>query len=181
MGRVRWAADVTIQDLGSLGEVIGALATVATLLYLAIQIRANTRATQAEARRTNQQTRMSAHSEIIASEDVATIFDNGLKDRDLLSASERTRFDLLFSRMIGDAQILCEEEVEGYSNSRTVEYAITPLVRMLRAPGGAAYWAQWAHSFYPEFRDRIDAEIRVAAADPPSRPAAQQSASANSD
>jgi hypothetical protein len=33
---------VTIQDLGSIGELIAAIATVATLVYLAIQIRQNT-------------------------------------------------------------------------------------------------------------------------------------------
>ncbi len=40
-------ADVTIQDLGSLGELIAAIATVATLIYLAFQIRANTRSVRA--------------------------------------------------------------------------------------------------------------------------------------
>lgn len=33
---------MTISELGSIGELIGAVATVATLLYLALQIRANT-------------------------------------------------------------------------------------------------------------------------------------------
>ena len=33
---------MTIQDLGSIGELIAAIATIATLVYLAIQIRQNT-------------------------------------------------------------------------------------------------------------------------------------------
>lgn len=33
---------MTIQDLGSIGELIAAIATVATLAYLAVQIRQNT-------------------------------------------------------------------------------------------------------------------------------------------
>lgn len=45
-------ADVTIQDLGSLGELVAAIATVATLIYLAIQIRASNRLARAEASRT---------------------------------------------------------------------------------------------------------------------------------
>jgi len=40
---------MSISEWGSLGEVIGAIATVATLLYLALQIRANTK----QARLTN--------------------------------------------------------------------------------------------------------------------------------
>jgi len=38
---------MTIQDLGSIGELVAALATVATLIYLAAQIRQNTRAMKA--------------------------------------------------------------------------------------------------------------------------------------
>lgn len=42
---------MTIQDLGSLGEVIAAVATVATLVYLAIQIQTSNRLARAEASR----------------------------------------------------------------------------------------------------------------------------------
>jgi hypothetical protein len=34
---------MTVQDLGSIGELIAALATIATLVYLSVQIRQNTR------------------------------------------------------------------------------------------------------------------------------------------
>ena len=34
---------MTVQDLGSLGELIAAVATVTTLVYLAIQLKQNTR------------------------------------------------------------------------------------------------------------------------------------------
>lgn len=43
---------MTIQDLGSLGELVAAIATVATLGYLAVQIRASNRIARAEASRT---------------------------------------------------------------------------------------------------------------------------------
>ena len=42
---------MTIQDWGSIGELIAAVATVLTLIYLALQIRANTAAVKAESRR----------------------------------------------------------------------------------------------------------------------------------
>ena len=38
------AAEVTLQDLGNIGEFIGAIAVVISLVYLAAQIRQNTRA-----------------------------------------------------------------------------------------------------------------------------------------
>ena len=42
---------VTFEDLGNLGEVVAAIATVATLIYLAVQIRASNRLARAEASR----------------------------------------------------------------------------------------------------------------------------------
>ena len=42
---------MTLQDLGSLGEFVAAIATVVTLVYLAIQIRASNRLARAEASR----------------------------------------------------------------------------------------------------------------------------------
>ncbi len=42
---------MTIQDLGSIGEVVGAIATVASLIYLAVQVRASNRLARAEASR----------------------------------------------------------------------------------------------------------------------------------
>ena len=38
---------MTIQDLGSIGEFVAAIATLATLVYLALQIRQNTRSVRA--------------------------------------------------------------------------------------------------------------------------------------
>lgn len=41
---------MTIQDLGSLGEIIGAIAVVATLIYLVAQIRQNNELLRSESR-----------------------------------------------------------------------------------------------------------------------------------
>jgi hypothetical protein len=45
------AADLTIQDLGSFGEVVAAIATIGTLFYLAIQIHSSNRLARAEVSR----------------------------------------------------------------------------------------------------------------------------------
>lgn len=41
---------MTIQDLGSMGEFVAAIATVATIIYLAVQIRQNSKAVRAQVR-----------------------------------------------------------------------------------------------------------------------------------
>ncbi len=150
---------MTIQDLGSIGEVIGALATVATLAYLAIQIRANTRATLAEARRTTLHHRTSGLSEIIANESVARIFEKGLADRKSLSSTERIRFDTLLSRLVADCDLLVREQHEGFAETDMVDPSFVATTRLLRSPGGRQFWGQLRGSFTPAFQKRVDAVL----------------------
>jgi hypothetical protein len=86
---------VTIQELGSLGEFVAAIATIATLVYLAVQIRQNTAATRA-----------ASHHEITDSFNVinvalgsdpilAALFRRGGEDRAALREDERSQYDWL--------------------------------------------------------------------------------------
>lgn len=140
----------------SIGEVVGALATVATLFYVALQIRANTRATKAETRRTNQSNRLQAYSDIIAHEDVAVIFEKGLAHPESLSSTERVRFDFLFSKIAGDAAILMADHHDGLETFEMLDQTISGILPMLRSAGGRAYWSRWGKTFDPEFRSRVE-------------------------
>ncbi len=85
---------MTIQDYGSIGELIAAIATVATLAYLAIQIRHNT----AVGRATGTAAVTSAYIEfsLLLSQDaeLARVYFSGLADPEALKADEYARFDL---------------------------------------------------------------------------------------
>jgi hypothetical protein len=69
---IRGAADVTIQDLGNIGELIAAVATVLTLFYLAVQIRASTRVARLEALHSTTAATPS-HSVAIAQDRIAAV------------------------------------------------------------------------------------------------------------
>jgi hypothetical protein len=81
---------VTIQDLGSIGELVAAIATVATLAYLAIQIKAGTRRSRAQSdyarHSTNKQTLLSlAHDQQLAG-----VFRRGLASFESLEQIQST-------------------------------------------------------------------------------------------
>ena len=83
---------MTIQDLGSLGELIAAVATVSTLVYLAIQLKQNTRALRSQ---TFQQSSMdmSLTANAISSDgELARIVVKASDSLDYLSPEERIRF-----------------------------------------------------------------------------------------
>ncbi len=93
---------MTLQDLGSLGELVGGIAVVVSVVYLAIQIRHNTRGLD----QNSDLMRMSFENEIrreaiefrstiVADVDLAEIWRRGLAGDAALDPAEMARFHLL--------------------------------------------------------------------------------------
>ena len=83
---------MSIQDLGALGELVAAIATIATLLYLAIQIRQNNRNLHESTSASLNQGFASINSRLSSDEQFAEIFIRGRQDLEALSAVEVERF-----------------------------------------------------------------------------------------
>ena len=83
---------MTIQELGSLGELIAAIATVVTLIYLATQIRHNNKALAESTSAALNQSYASINSRISSDEQFAELFVRGRKDLRSLNPVEVERF-----------------------------------------------------------------------------------------
>ena len=101
---VGWAAFVTIQDLGSIGEFVAAIATLATLVYLALQIRQNTRSVQLSALEANVQAGNRVRELLIMDEGLSDLHSKGLQGYSQLDRAERLRFGLLLQNLFGSVQ-----------------------------------------------------------------------------
>jgi hypothetical protein len=154
---------MTLQDLGSIGELVGALATIATLAYLALQIRGNTRAVRSQARQHSQSTTRSWTLAVAQDEPLADIFRRGLASFESLEPTEQIRFTFLMSQIIGASELAFQDREDGVSNPKQLERALAGMLPLLRTPGGRAYWKVFAsRAGYPdEFRSLIDAELRT--------------------
>ncbi len=90
---------MSIMELGALGEFVGALAVVATLIYLTIQVRQSKEAMQENSRLARAAVSVQTFQifaehrrHIIDNEDVAKIWRDGLAGRDL-NGNDHTRFE----------------------------------------------------------------------------------------
>lgn len=83
---------MTIQELGSLGELIAAIATVVTLIYLATQIRHNNKALAESTSGAINASYASINSRISSDEQFAELFVRGRQDIRSLSPVELERF-----------------------------------------------------------------------------------------
>jgi hypothetical protein len=142
--------------IGALGEILGAVGVIITLIYLARQIRQNTLATRLSASRSVATAAREWNAPLLQDADLAWTFQVGTEDPTQLDEKERARFtELCFSllRMFEDIHYqyhngaLDPETWHGYEELYGA-YA--------KAPGFKQYWEERRDTFRPEFQRFID-------------------------
>ena len=89
--RAAWFG-MNLNDLANLGQIIGAVAVVVSLIYVALQIRQNTNAIRSAAAQTVHEHFASWYRLVAADPDLSQIVVNGLRDYSSLSEMQRARF-----------------------------------------------------------------------------------------
>ena len=132
---------MTIQDLGSIGELIAAIATVATLGYLALQIRQNTRSVRA-ASRLEIASGWRAHNQQMLDPAVSRVYQQGLHTYPDMPYDERS----IFVTLMGDHSVFFQGAFalydEGQLDRQTYEDYMTWFACQVATPGGNAYWKE---------------------------------------
>lgn len=137
-----------LTQLANLGEFIGGVAVLVTLVYLAVQVRQNTASTRAAAR---QQMSESSSDQLWqwASSDVLELMQRADVDGlDALSLAEQERFIFAFRAVL---------------NGDLWESRVTRLRLNLSRPGVLAVWRRTAPIFGKRFRNFVDDGVLDAA------------------
>jgi hypothetical protein len=132
---------VTIQDLGSIGELIAAIATVATLAYLAIQIRRNTTSVRATSR-LEIASGWRAHNRSMLDPAVNRAYQQGLRAYPDIPYNERSVFVNLFTDHAVFLQGAFALYEEGQVDQQTYEDYLTWFACQAVTPGGAVLWKE---------------------------------------
>lgn len=142
---------MTLQDLGSLGEFVGALVLVASLAYVALQIRQNTRSLRTASFQALMQS--SAWENRLMAQDaaVAELYLRGLDSYDELDSVDQWRFSGLMYNLIWHFEITLALHKEGVSTDTRLEAQLADVLGRLKRPGAAKWWEDAG----------IDAEVRV--------------------
>jgi len=93
---------VTLDELGSLGEFISGLAVVVTLVYLALQIRHNTRAVRSSMHQDMVESTLRVAESLSDNADVGRIVIKADEDYDNLTKGELLRFEAYAERVFGN-------------------------------------------------------------------------------
>ena len=151
---------MAIQDLGAIGEILGAIAVVASLLYLAAQIRQSSKI--AKASTTQALLGNSVQMNTAAAGDVAPVMVKVLSGKELTPEEEYRYFSALLAAFAQSWQAhhqhmnqMLEPEVFEAYERRTLSYLANPKARQ--------FWRSNRFRFSETFCDYVDALAERAA------------------
>jgi hypothetical protein len=141
---------------GAIGEIIGAAAVFATLVYLAAQIRQNTKAVRAAALDAAVTHVTSARQSLYSSEALTDIYVRGNDDPHCLTKNELVRFRLLVHAILQSlSNVRAQAELTGLSQSDW-DSQVPILRRIVSTPGGEWFWKEFGNEFDEEFRREVN-------------------------
>jgi hypothetical protein len=150
---------MNLQNLGTIGELVSAIAVVASLFYLAFQIRQNTRqidentkAAQAAAFDSSIAHTFMARQTIVENADVARIYLQGSNDPNSLSDEDRVRYRLIVHNILWALWNMLSQARVGELYSETWDAQIATLDRIVSTPGFRWFWDNYSQEFGASFR-----------------------------
>jgi hypothetical protein len=147
---------VNWEAIGAVGEIIGALAVFITLVYLALQIKQNTRAVHSAALDSTVNTISIARQSIYENDGVARVYLKGLATPEELDELERLKFRLLVHNlMLSQSNIFAQTKFSDLPISEW-QAQISIIKRVVGSPGGSWFWSEFAQEFDADFRAEID-------------------------
>jgi hypothetical protein len=150
---------VTIQDLGSIGELVAAIATVATLVYLALQISQNTRALRAGSSRETSAA-MIEWLHVLHRPGVRRAMAIGLRAYPNMSADDKGHFAYAFDSHVNTVTTVFALHRGGLLDQEHFEATLVGLACHLTTPGGNAYWQDTKGFLLPDMVRVIDQRVR---------------------
>ncbi len=152
-----------ITTLAAWGEFIGGIAVVVSLIYLAAQIRANTKTVRAS----NYSDIAAASNEVNTSmldKEVASLLVRGLDDFAALSAEDRWRFNSLMSLIVSPVHRAWDLHQRGLIDDTVKETQAHVWIALYENSGAKHWWETSQHWWPAKFRGYVDGLIREAEA-----------------
>ena len=141
-----------LDALGNIGEFVGGVAVVVTLLYLAAQIRHNTRSNKTQ----SWQAAVAAVSEwsrqVGMDPESVRILQSGSADFDALSDLERAQFNLLMNSFLRNCENIHYQFINGSIEESTWSGFAQRTLSFFDAPGTRDWWSITSAAYSPEFQ-----------------------------
>jgi hypothetical protein len=139
------------EALGAVGEIVGAVAVVVTLGYLAVQIRQNTRSVQAATHHSLGRSARDAEMLFAGNETAAHIFHTGTREPDRLTVEERVRFHGIMQSTFAWFEDVYFQHQQAMVTLEYWEARRRWMQAYLRQPGVFSWWGQNSRFYADSF------------------------------
>jgi hypothetical protein len=159
-----------ITTLAAWGEFIGGIAVVVSLIYLASQIRQNSRLQRSSTTALIANNGIASTTLLTGDPELSRIFREGMGDARSLSEPDRFRFNLMVGATIGAFAMeyfLWREDAVSprvWSNRRRNMFGL------FVSGGFQQWWSEWRWNWDEEFGEYVDGLIREGEAAEPTSP-----------
>ena len=157
---------MTFDTLGNIGDFVGGIAVVVSLIYLAVQIRQNTRQVRQSVEMARAAAIKGANTlepsmlAIAQDPDLARIFREGLADYSVLEGDERLRFTMILGALVATFDTrLVEQMILGIHGDPRLGDQARSLKRFLGTPGGHEWWNRHSAEYSIVFQQFVNDQI----------------------
>ena len=142
--------------IGAAGEVLGAVAVVFSLIYVAAQVRQNTKALRGAATANAIASLRDWNKELIGNPSVARIWGRGVENMEDLDDDGRAQFITLAFNLFKTMEDMHFQFRQGSMDPEVWDGWESFAALYLKRPGSQQYWAHRRKLFSRPFRDWID-------------------------
>ncbi len=150
---------MTLQDLGGIGEFIGGIAVVISLVYLAVQIRQNTKSVRTATYQAILDSSRSDTELLLVHPHLERVYRVGRRNPEKLNDDERPLFRMLVAQLLLSSESLFLQHQQGAIDSDYWQRRQQTLRGLLSQPGVRQWWAARGtpREYYdPGFRELVD-------------------------
>jgi len=127
--------------IGAIAELTSAVAVVATLAYLAVQIRQANLDSRSSSRRSLIEKFSDLNSEFINNTELLIILGKGLKDWSALSNLEKSTFEIFMGSYLENLHVGLLQYRDKVLDRETLDHIGTYMVMAVQTPGGKTWYA----------------------------------------
>lgn len=146
---------VDLEDFGNAGEIIGAVAVIFSILYLARQINQNTALARAENQRELLNTAHLWHP-LATTPGLTADIRGGLNRYSELDPDTQARFHHFMHPLVNHIEAVFRMHRQGLIEDDSCERWMAGLIGIISTPGGSSWWEHVKVMIGPEFIEELD-------------------------
>lgn len=146
----------TIQDWGAIGEIVGGVGVIATLIYLAVQMKQNTRQLKSDSYQRHLDNHVAQLRAVCLNLETVDVWVRGLSEYQTLSPKEQMAFHGAISGFLYSYFANYRLYEEGVLRYDEYEMWERDVIRLLGSGGGSQWWQEKKGAYWPDVVERLD-------------------------